>query len=218
MNYLSLFTGAGGGDLAFQHLLDGFRCVGYVEYEEYCQKVIAQRIKDGLLDEAPIFGDIRVFNREGYSEAYQGMVELITGGFPCQDISCAGKGAGIHGERSGLWFEMRDTIRIIRPRYVFIENVPMLLIRGFEYVIGALFEMGYDAKWGIVSAADVGACHLRKRLWVVANAKRGRCGAQGECESMGGVQREGQDNAMPVKKPSPLANAVKGRLQDGSMD
>ena len=101
MRYLSLFSGAGGGDLAMQHLL-GFRCVGYVEYENFCQRLLKQRIADGLLDTAPIFSDIRDFNREGYAESYQEMVDLITGGFPCQPFSVAGKQRG-HGDERNMW-------------------------------------------------------------------------------------------------------------------
>ena len=179
MNYLSLFSGACGGDLAMQHLL-GFKCGGYVEYEEYCQKVIRQRIKDGLLDEAPIFGDIRAFISDGYADAYKGMVDVITGGFPCQEFSVAGKRAGNQGSRN-LWPEMFDTIRIIKPRYVFAENVPGLLSSRmdsdpskpvyFGAVLRDLAEIGYDARWTVLGADDVGAPHRRKRLWIVANAR-----------------------------------------------
>lgn len=168
MNELSLFTGAGGGILGSKLL--GHRMVGYVEINEYCQKTIRQRIDDGILDDAPIFCDIRAFNREGYAKAYQGMVDVISGGFPCQDISLAGSGAGIHGERSGMWFEMEEAIRNVGPRYVFIENSPALLVRGIEHVIGGLAKMGFDCAWGIVSAADVGAPHLRKRIWILAHS------------------------------------------------
>jgi len=180
MRELSLFSGGGGGLLATTHLL-GWNTVGYVETDDYCQQIIKQRIKDGMLPEAPIFGDIAAFNREGYAESYRGMVDVVTGGFPCQDVSCAGKGEGIHGERSGLWFDMAETVRLVGPRYVFIENVPALLVRGFEHVLGALSQMGFDAVWGIVSAADVGAPHLRKRLWVVAhhNEEHGYPGRHG---------------------------------------
>jgi DNA (cytosine-5)-methyltransferase 1 len=169
MKELSLFSGAGGGVLG--SILLGHRIIGYVEKEDYCQKVIAQRIKDGYIDDAPIFTDIKAFNREGYAAAYTGLVDVISGGFPCQDISCAGKGAGIKGKKSGLWFEMAETIRIIRPEYVFIENSPALLVRGFDEVLRSLFKMGYDATWGIISAADVGAPHLRKRIWILAHAE-----------------------------------------------
>ena len=167
MKYFSLFSGVGGGDLAFQHLLDGFRCVGYVEIEDYCQRVIRQRITDGLLDEAPIFGDIRTFISEGYARRYQGVVDLVTGGFPCQDISCAGKGAGIEGERSGLWSEMAEVVRQVRPRYVFVENSPMLIVRGLGTILKDLAEMGFDAKWGCISASSIGAIHRRERLWIM---------------------------------------------------
>jgi len=182
MNYLSLFSGVGGGDLAFQHLLEGFRCVGYVEYEEYCQKVLKQRIKDGLLDAAPIFGDIKQFISEGYAESYQG-VDLITGGFPCQPFSVAGKQAGEDDPRN-MWPQTIKCIRIIKPRYAFLENVPGLLSSksGLDEITGRpisycatifrdLAEAGYDARWTVLGADDVGARHRRKRLWVLAHSK-----------------------------------------------
>jgi len=223
MKELSLFSGAGGGLLASKHLL-GWRTIGYVEIEEYCQKVIAQRIKDGLLDEAPIFTDIKSFNRDGYAEIYKGLVDVISGGFPCQDISCAGKGAGITGKRSGMWFEMETAIRTIRPRYVFIENSPMLLIRGFDRVLCGLSEMGYDARWGIISAADVGAPHLRKRIWVVAQSQRTRTRDKAGKASL--QRRDGPETrATPIRQGhgevgsiraytdgSTLANARGGRF------
>lgn len=168
LTYLSLFSGGMGGDLAMQHLL-GMRCLGYVEIEEYCQKLIRQRQEDGLIDRAPIFTDIRAFVSDGYAASYTGMVDLITGGFPCQDISCAGKGAGITGERSGLWSVMADTIRIIRPRFAFVENSPMLTVRGLGTVLGDLAEMGMDARWCVLGAGHIGAWHLRERLWLVAS-------------------------------------------------
>ncbi len=173
MNVLSLFTGAGGGELTFQHLLKGFRTVGYVEYEPYPQAVIRQRISDGLLDNAPIFSDIKNFISEGWAESYKGMVDVVTGGFPCQDISCAGKGAGIEGEKSGLWGEMAEVVRQVRPQYVFVENSPMLTVRGLGTVLKDLAEMGYDARWGCISAAQIGAPHKRNRIWIVAYTKSG---------------------------------------------
>lgn len=92
MRELSLFAGAGGGILGSKLL--GWTTVGYVEFNEYCQKVLAQRIKDGLIDNAPIFGDIRAFNDCGYASSYQGMVNVVTGGFPCQPFSSCGKQLG----------------------------------------------------------------------------------------------------------------------------
>jgi DNA (cytosine-5)-methyltransferase 1 len=163
---LSLFTGAGGGLLGTKLL--GWKAIGYVEKEPYCQKVIRQRIADGILDAAPIFGDIRKFISEGYAASYQGMVDVITGGFPCQDISCAGTGKGIEGERSGLWNEMSTVIRIVRPKYVFVENSPMLLIRGLGTVLRDLAEMGFNAKWGVLGSEHCGYPHKRARIWIMA--------------------------------------------------
>lgn len=169
MNYLSLFSGACGGDLGMQHLL-GWKCKGYVEIDEYCQRVIAQRIKDGLLSKAPIFGDIQAFSREGYAESYSGMVDVVTGGFPCQDISSGGNCAGIEGERSGLWKAMAGVIRTVQPRYAFMENSPMLTIRGLGTVLGDLAEMGFDAQWGVLGADTSGMDIKRDRIWIVASA------------------------------------------------
>jgi len=196
MNELSLFSGAGGGLLATKHI---WRTVGYVEINQYCQNVIAQRIRDGWLDEAPIFGDINTFISEGYAASYTGLADVVTGGFPCQDISCAGGGAGIFGEKSRLWFKMAEVIRIVRPRYVVIENSPTLLVRGFEHVLGALHEMGYDARWGVLSAAKVGALHLRNRLWIVAHANSMRePQPEGRVHEIGGRAGDGREASSTV--------------------
>lgn len=180
-----------------QHLL-GFQCVGYVEIEEYCQRIIRQRQEDGFIDRAPIFTDIRSFVSDGYAASYTGMVDIITGGFPCQDISCAGKGKGITGERSGLWSVMAEAIRIIRPRFAFVENSPMLTVRGLGTVLGDLAEMWVDAEWCVRGAIDVGAPHKRKRIWILAHdpgqrrgtgrQRRSDPGDTGERESEQSVQ------------------------------
>jgi len=192
MKYLSLFSGVGGGDLAFQHLLEGFRCIGYVENGKYPQDVIRQRIEDGLLDCAPIFGDIREFNRE-YAEGYQNMADLITGGFPCQPFSVAGKQKGEQDERN-MWPEFRNTIRIIRPQYAFLENVPGLLASGYmPQIFSDLAEVGYDARWFVLGADDVGANHRRKRLWILAIAinsiNRGRVRSDKKTNSLQKINR-----------------------------
>ena len=98
-------------------------------------------------------------------------IDIITAGFPCQDISYAGKGAGLEGARSGLWFDALDTICMVGPRFALLENVPALLNRGMGEVLGGLAEGGYDAQWGCISAADVGANHLRKRIFILAHAE-----------------------------------------------
>jgi len=163
---LALFAGAGGGILGGKLL--GWRTVCAVEIDEYCRAVLCQRQNDGCLEAFPVWDDVRSFD----GRPWRGLVDVVSGGFPCQDISCAGKGVGIEGARSGLWSEMARIVCEVRPQYAFIENSPMLANRGLTRVLGDLVEMGFNAQWGIVSAADVGAPHLRKRLWIVANAMR----------------------------------------------
>lgn len=175
MKYLSLFTGVGGGDLAFQHLLD-WRCLGYVEWDKYCQKVIAQRQLDKIFSVAPIYGDVRAFVGDGYAAAYTGMVDVITGGFPCQPFSTANSARrrGSSDSRN-MWPATIECIRTIRPQFAFLENVPGLLSSGyFGTILGDLAESGYDARWRVLSAAEMGAPHKRDRLWIVAHATGGK--------------------------------------------
>jgi len=168
MNELALLAGAGGGILGGKLL--GWRTVCAVEWEPYAACVLASRQNDGILPTFPIWDDVQTFD----GKPWRGIVDVISGGFPCQDISAAGKGAGISGERSGMWSHMARIIGEVRPKYVFVENSPMLTTRGIDRVLGDLAEMGFDARWGIVSAADIGAPHLRKRIWIVAYAKSTR--------------------------------------------
>ena len=170
MKELSLFSGAGGGLLGTHHLL-GWQTIGYVEYDDYCQRVIAQRIKDGLLSSAPIFGDIRTFISEGCAGLYRGVTDVISAGFPCQPFSVAGKRRGEEDERN-MWPFTRDTIRIVKPKWAFLENVPGLISSGyFGEVISDLAEIGYHARWTVLGAKDVGAPHKRDRLWIVAESQ-----------------------------------------------
>lgn len=172
MNELALFAGAGGGVLA--SYLMGWRTVCAVERDAYAAQVLAQRQNDGILEAFPIWSDITTFD----GKPWQGIVDVISGGFPCQDISSAGKGVGIEGERSGLWSEMARIIGEVRPRYVFVENSPMLVSRGLTRVISDLAQMGYDAQWARFSASNFGAPHIRDRIWIVAYARcqRGEAG------------------------------------------
>ncbi len=166
MNELSLFTGGGGGLLG-SHVL-GWDVIGYVEYEEDPQRIISQRIKDGYLREAPIFGDIKAFISEGYARSYTGMVDIITGGFPCQPFSVAGKGLSEDDPRN-MWPSTIRCLDIIRPRFALLENVPGLLAhRYIQRIYGDLAEVGYDARWCVLGADDTGANHRRKRLWIWA--------------------------------------------------
>jgi DNA (cytosine-5)-methyltransferase 1 len=165
MNELALFAGAGGGILG-GHLL-GWRTVCAVEWEPYPASVLCARQNDGLLPPFPVWDDVQTFD----GKPWRGIVDVVSGGFPCQDISAAGKGAGIDGERSGMWREMARIIHEVRPRFVFVENSPMLTSRGLGVVLGDLAEMGFDARWGVLGAADVGAPHQRDRIWIVAKQR-----------------------------------------------
>jgi len=164
VNELALFAGAGGGILGGKLL--GWRTVCAVEWEPYPASVLCARQNDKILAPFPIWDDVRTFD----GKPWRGIVQVVSGGFPCQDISAAGHGAGISGSRSGLWSEMARIIGEVRPRYAFVENSPMLTSRGLGTVLGDLAAMGFDARWGVISAADVGAPHLRERIWIVAHA------------------------------------------------
>lgn len=163
MNELALFAGAGGGILGGK--LIGWRTVCGVERDAYAATVLAQRQNDGLFAAFPIWSDVTTFD----GTRWRGIVDVISGGFPCQDISPAGKQAGIDGERSGLWSEFARIIREVQPRWVFIENSAHLRTKGLGRVLKDLANIGYDAAWGVLSAKDCGANHERKRMWIVAH-------------------------------------------------
>ncbi|MBO5781043.1 MAG: DNA cytosine methyltransferase [Opitutales bacterium] len=207
MNELHLFAGAGGGILGGQLL--GHTCVCAVEIEPYCREVLLQRQRDGMLPKFPIWDDVKTFD----GRDWRGKIDVICGGFPCQDISCAGKGAGLAGARSGLWSEFARIIGEVRPRYAFVENSPMLTRRGLGRVLGDLAEMGYDAEWAVLSAADVGAPHLRKRIWILAHARmfQGRDNQQGGSEPNCKWELEETErgcNATPSARPSERAATI----------
>lgn len=170
MRELSLFTGAGGGLLGT--MLLGWEPIGYVEWDEYCQQVIAARVRDGYLPAAPIFGDIREFIKSGGAAEYRGFADVVTAGFPCQPFSVAGKQRGADDERN-MWPATAEVIRHVQPQSVLLENVPGLVSCGYVgTVIGDLAAMGYVGRWGVLGAIDAGAPHRRDRLWIVANAQR----------------------------------------------
>ena len=167
MNELHLFAGAGGGILG--GILLGHTCVCAVEIEPYCRKVLLQRQRDGILPKFPIWDDVKTFD----GKPWRGKVDVVCGGFPCQDISCAGRGAGIKGKRSGLWTNFARIVGEVRPSFVFVENSPMLLTRGVGTVLGDLAFMGYDNQWGTIGACSVGADHKRNRLWIFGTNANG---------------------------------------------
>jgi DNA (cytosine-5)-methyltransferase 1 len=171
---MALFAGAGGGILG-GHLL-GWKTVCAVEWEPYPASVLVARQNDGILPPFPIWDDVQTFD----GKPWRGLVDVVSGGFPCQDISSAGKGAGITGERSGMWSHMARIIGEVRPQFVFVENSPLLVSRGAGLVIGDLAEMGYDCQWAIISASELGAPHQRDRFWLMAHSAQ--------------LQRNGSDN------------------------
>ena len=160
----SLFAGIGGFDLGLERA--GMRVRWQVEIDPYCQRVLAKHWPD-----VTRYGDIRTVDWSTVEP-----VDLLCGGFPCQDISLAGKGAGLTGERSGLWFEYAKAIAALRPRYVLIENVSALRSRGLDQVLGALASFGYDAEWHCIPACAVGCPQTRDRVWVVAYRQSERQG------------------------------------------
>lgn len=212
MNELSLFTGAGGGLLG-THLL-GWNPIGYVEFNDYCQRVIRARIDDGILPNAPIFGDVRAFIDHGYAASYQGLVDCVTGGFPCQPFSVAGKRAGADDERN-MWPATRDCVRIIRPRYCLFENVPGVLNSGyFGTIVNDLAESGYCVRWRILSAAEMGAPHKRDRLWIVADSQSLQPQRGGKPTRTNSTRHSGEGNVSG--QPAVLANANSGRRDERS--
>jgi len=179
MNELHLFVGGGGGVLG--GILCGNTCVCAVEIEHKPRAMLLQRQRDGILPQFPIWDDVCTFD----GNPWRGKIDVVCGGFPCQDISSAGKGVGITGARSGLWKEFARIINEIRPRYALVENSPMLTVRGLGVVLGDLAEMGYNAKWGVLGADDAGAPHRRDRIWILATDPHGEQCGQERSESEG---------------------------------
>lgn len=169
MNELALFAGAGGGILGGKLL--GWRTVCAVELNAYCSERLMQRQNEEHLSPFPIWDDVCSF--DGF--AWRGVIDVVSGGFPCTDISTAGLGAGINGEESGLWREMARIVGEVRPRFVLVENSPALTFRGGTKVVGDLASMGYGVRWGVMGAADAiwlsgDPCidHKRDRIWLLA--------------------------------------------------
>ena len=155
--FLSLFSGIGGLDLGLERA--GWRCVGQVEIDPFCRRVLAKH-----WPHVPRFEDVRTVHASDFTEE----ITLIAGGFPCQDISNAGRRAGIDGERSGLWSEYFRIVCEVRPEFVCVENVSALLERGIGRVLGDLASIGYDAEWACIPACSFGAPHIRDRVFILA--------------------------------------------------
>jgi len=167
MTEIHLFAGAGGGVLGSMRF--GLKTVAYVEWDDYPQKILAARMADGLLETAPVFGDVREFD----TTPYEGKVDIVSGGFPCQPFSMAGKRLAESDPRN-MWPATRDIIRRIRPKYAFLENVPGLLTDTHGYsgvVFGELARSGYDIVWTCLPAAAIGAAHRRDRMWILGRRR-----------------------------------------------
>lgn len=168
---LSVFSGIGGLDLAVKLNFPQSKVVAYIEREAYCQRVLMERMQNKTLDEGVIWDDVTTF--EG--KPWCGIVDCIIGGFPCTDLSVAGRQKGIkQGNRSGLFYELIRIAGEIRPKTMFMENVTGLLDnRAMGIVLGELARLGFDAEWGVFSARDVGSSHLRKRVFILAYSNNG---------------------------------------------
>jgi DNA (cytosine-5)-methyltransferase 1 len=222
VNVLDLFSGIGGFSLGLERA--GMRTVAFCEIDPYCRAVLRKHWPD-----VDCFPDIRKlwflkndsggFTAECHrsiseSWSYFDSIDVICGGFPCQDISVAGKGAGIEGSRSGLWSEYARIIGEVRPRYVIVENVAALLGRGLERVLGDLAALGYDAEWHCIPACAVGAPHERDRVWIIAYS-HGLDWRRGE--SQGGAVKpngsETQDGFGTTSDAAPLLRSTFFREQ-----
>lgn len=154
----SLFSGIGGFELGLERAIPGSETIWQVEQEPFCQKVLEKHWPN-----ATIYDDVRTVGSHNLES-----VDILCGGFPCQDISTIGKGEGLNGKKSGLWFEMFRIICELRPKIVIMENVSAILVRGLSRVLGDLAGIGYDCEWQIISASQFGALHQRKRWFAVA--------------------------------------------------
>jgi len=160
MNVGSLFSGIGGIELGFER--EGFHSRWFIENNRYCQAVLKRHFP-----ETKVYGDITKVNFSSLEE-----VQILTGGFPCQDISVAGKQKGIKAERSGLWKYYAKAIRVLRPEVAVVENVPALTYLGLNEVLADIAKVGYDAEWFNLSASAFGAPHQRERIFILAYPER----------------------------------------------
>ncbi len=200
---LELFAGGAALGLGVRLAVPSIRTVAYVEREAYAAAALVARMEDETLDSAPIWDDVSTFD----GVAFRGIVDCVAGGFPCQDISVAGNGDGLDGERSGLWRELARVVREVEPRFVFVENSPALTFRGLGRVLSDLSAMGFDAEWGVFRASDVGAPHERARIFILAHAT----GARLQGGAGGGLCRAGRAPVVSSGGGGPMADAAGDR-------
>lgn len=173
LKVLELFAGIGGFSLGLEKT-GGFETVAFCEIDKTCQKVLNKHWPD-----ITVFKDVSKIWQDGRSlrdleKTCFKNIDVITGGFPCQDISVAGKGEGLDGKRSGLWFEYKRLIQEIKPKYAIIENVANLRSKGLATVLKDLGEIGYDVEWNIISARSIGGIHLRERVFLITHSNNFR--------------------------------------------
>ena len=173
LKLLDTFAGIGGFSYAAEKLVGGFKTVQFIEIDPYCQQILNKNFPN-----IPIHDDISTYTAEPYSAS------VISSGFPCQDISVAGRQQGItEATRSGLFFQLLRTIRMVRPKYVILENVSAILNNGMDIVLGELYKAGYDAEWCCIPSSFVGACHQRDRIWIIAYPISFRSRSQSEIQT-----------------------------------
>ena len=198
LRILDLFSGIGGFSLGLERA--GMQTVAFCEIDKVAQQVLRKHWPN-----VPIFDDVKTLKGEQL-----GTIDVICGGFPCQDLSFAGKGAGLTGARSGLWWEFHRLIKEIKPSWVIIENVAALRSRGLDKVLGSLAEIGYDAQWHCIPASAIGAHHQRDRVWIVAYPQCHGLFASSVTRSVEEAVRQespGSDNALDVKGTSSVSSA-----------
>lgn len=182
LTVLDLFSGIGGFSYAAERLVGGFTTIAFCDSDEPCRRVLRKHWPD-----TPIFTDVRSLTAEDVSPLCPEGLSLITAGFPCQDLSVAGKQAGYDGERSVLFYEIIRLARELRPQFLLLENVRNLLSHQngetFQETLFQIAQAGYDAEWAVIPASDLGACHKRERIWIVAHANnKGSQGQRPQCE------------------------------------
>jgi DNA (cytosine-5)-methyltransferase 1 len=205
MKVLDLFSGIGGFSLGLERT-GGFRTVAFCEIDPFCRRVLAKHWP-GI----PCYEDVKNLTADRLT-ADGISVDVVCGGFPCQDISYAGRGAGIDGERSGLWTEYARLIGEIRPQYVIVENVAALLVRGLDRVLGSLATLRYDAEWHCIPASHVGAPHIRDRIWIVAQPQHTDTNVSGShrttINEFGGVEFRDKQIRLPRSVREDVADPV----------
>lgn len=175
---LDLFSGIGG---ITEALSEWVQPIAYCESDRYAQGVLLSRMAKGQLPRAPIWNDVRTLSAKHLPQG----IEILYGGFPCQDISVAGNRAGITGKHSSLISEVWRLVDEVRPPYIFLENSPAIITNGFDTILASLAERGFDARWLCLSASDVGACHIRNRWWLLAHTNEQRQLQPARCITQG---------------------------------